>query len=297
VKHFKTSCGGAIYTETPNIYGMECKPIIKALIILVFIETVIAVTTLTDVKAIRRRYKKRTYGDGTYYGTYPGGGKCTLDPLSPMATQDNWIRVAAGPGTFQQSLGCGMCLEITGKGEGSGLDPIKGKRKTVIVDLCAGGCGQTGIDFYTPGDGRWKIDYKAIDCPTIPGANGKIQFRFQGSNPWYIKLQARNTKVPTAGIEVIVKDKYHCLTRVSDNFFVGSGLGKFSIPLRVRLTSITGEQVDTTIGEIKNDVSFPSGVQFKGIKSGSKPFKCFGQGDKHPYPSGGMKPGGSPYGK
>jgi len=76
--------------------------------------------------------------------------------------------------------------------------------------------------------------------------------------------------VPTAGIEVIVKDKYHCLTRVSDNFFVGSGLGKFSIPLRVRLTSITGEQVDTTIGEIKNDVSFPSGVQFKGIKSGSE---------------------------
>ena len=64
-----------------------------------------------------------------------------------MATQDNWIRVAAGPGTFQQSLGCGMCLEITGKGEGSGHNPIKGKRKAVIVDLCATGCGQSRIEF------------------------------------------------------------------------------------------------------------------------------------------------------
>ena len=53
-----------------------------------------------------------------------------------MATQQKWIRVAAGPNAFQQSLGCGMCLEINGKGEGSGHDPIKEKRKAVIVDLC-----------------------------------------------------------------------------------------------------------------------------------------------------------------
>jgi len=257
---------------------MESKEILTALVVLAFIETITAGTSLSNVNAIRSLYKKTTGGDGTYYGNYGGGGMCTLDPLSPMATQDNWIRVAAGPKTFQQSLGCGMCLEITGKGEGSGQNPIEGKRKAVIVDLCAGGCGQTGIDFFIPGDGRWKINYKAIDCPTIPGANGKIQFRFQGSHVWYIKLQARNTKVPTAGIEVIVKNKYHCLTRQSDNFFVGTNLGKFSTPLRVRLTSITGEQVETTIRQIKNGVSFPSGVQFKGIKSGSKPLKCFGQG-------------------
>ena len=60
-----------------------------------------------------------------------------------MATQANWIRVAAAPKTFQQSLGCGMCLEITGTGEGSGHNPIKGKRKAVIVDECASGCGQS----------------------------------------------------------------------------------------------------------------------------------------------------------
>jgi len=76
--------------------------------------------------------------------------------------------------------------------------------------------------------------------------------------------------VPTAGIEVMVNKKYRCLTRQSDNFFVGVNFGKFSTPLRVRLTAITGEQVQTTIQKIKNDVSFPSRVQFKGIKSKSE---------------------------
>lgn len=76
------------------------------------------------------------------------------------------------------------------------------------------------------------------------------------------------SRVPTAGIEIMVGKNYHCLARKMDNFFVGNG--KFSTPLRVRLTAITGEQVETTIKSIKNDVNFSSGVQFKGIKSGSE---------------------------
>ena len=78
------------------------------------------------------------------------------------------------------------------------------------------------------------------------------------------------SRVPTAGIEIIVKYKSHCLTRHGDNFFVGTGFGKLSTPLRVRLTSITGEQVETTINKIENDVSLPSGVQFKGINGGGE---------------------------
>jgi len=272
---------------------MEYRSILFAIVALTFFEVSknLVEARSAAVQAIYSRYTKRSYGDGTYYGPYPvGRGACTLDPLSPMATQPGWIRVAAGPATFQRSLGCGMCLEITGTGTGSGNDPIVGKRKAVIVDYCAAGCGDNGMDFFIRGDGRWKISHVAIDCPTIPGSNGNVQLRFQGSNPWYIKLQARNTKVPTAGIEVLVNGKYHCLTRVNDNFFVGMGLGKFSVPLRVRLTAITGEQIDATIPEIRNDVSFPSGLQFSGINGGGGPSSilCFGQGDKSPYPSGGL---------
>ena len=69
---------------------------------------------------------------------------------------------------------------------------------------------------------------------------------------------------------MLVNGKYRCLTRVPDNFFVGTGLGKLSVPLRVRLTSITGQQIHASIRDIKNDVTYPSNVQFKGIKSGGK---------------------------
>ena len=84
---------------------------------------------------------------GTYYGIYPvGKGACTLDPLTPLANQPGWIRVASGRPNYQSSLGCGMCVEIHGKGDGLGLDPIKGKIKAVVHDLCEG-CSKDGKYF------------------------------------------------------------------------------------------------------------------------------------------------------
>ena len=75
-------------------------------------------------------------------------------------------------------------------------------------------------------------------------------------------------RIPTAGMELLVNGRYHCMKRVSDNFFIASGLGKMETPLSVRLTAINGYQVTTRISEIKNDFEFPSKVQFKGIKRG-----------------------------
>lgn len=61
-----------------------------------------------------------------------------------MATQPGWIRVATGQPNYQSSLGCGMCVEIHGNGDGLGLDPIKGTVKAVVNDLCEG-CPKEGI--------------------------------------------------------------------------------------------------------------------------------------------------------
>ena len=82
----------------------------------------------------------------TYYGKYPGGGACALDPPSPLNSQPGWIMVAAGKYDYQKSVGCGMCIEITAKGEQTspetgGPTPMKGTYKAYIVDLC-GGCNQ-----------------------------------------------------------------------------------------------------------------------------------------------------------
>ena len=87
-----------------------------------------------------------TFFKSTYYGKYPGGGACALDPPSPLNSQPGWIMVAAGKYDYQKSVGCGMCIEITANGEQTspetgGPTPMKGTYKAYIVDLC-GGCNQ-----------------------------------------------------------------------------------------------------------------------------------------------------------
>ena len=82
----------------------------------------------------------------TYYGDYPGGGACALDPPSPLNKQPGWIMVAAGKYDYQKSLGCGMCIEIKANGEQAspstgGPTPMKGTYKAYVGDLC-GGCEQ-----------------------------------------------------------------------------------------------------------------------------------------------------------
>ena len=51
-----------------------------------------------------------------------------------------------------------------------------------------------GFDLYIEGYGKYKTSFKAVECPTVSGKDGNIQFRFTGSNPWSMKLQARNSK-------------------------------------------------------------------------------------------------------
>ena len=52
-----------------------------------------------------------------------------------------------------------------------------------------------GVDLYIPGNGKWKTNMKAIDCPSLPGPNGRIQLRFaEGSTVSSFKLQVRNSK-------------------------------------------------------------------------------------------------------
>ena len=50
------------------------------------------------------------------------------------------------------------------------------------------------LDLYIEGDGKWDISFDAIDCPDVTGSEGNIQYRFTGSNGWYLKLQITNSK-------------------------------------------------------------------------------------------------------
>ena len=45
------------------------------------------------------------------------------------------------------------------------------------------------MDFAENKDGRWDISIQAVQCPV---GDNKLQYAFQGSNPWYLKLQVSN---------------------------------------------------------------------------------------------------------
>lgn len=52
--------------------------------------------------------------------------------------------------------GCGMCIEVHGQGLGSGGDPVKGKYKVFVNNLCPE-CEYGHLDVAEPGDGLWDI--------------------------------------------------------------------------------------------------------------------------------------------
>lgn len=73
----------------------------------------------------------------------------------------------------------------------------------------------------------------------------------------------------TVGVEIFHNGKWICLPRLDDNFFLMGSRNRIKFPLRVRLTSISGEQVESTITELKNDVDIASSVQFSGFIKGT----------------------------
>ncbi len=56
-------------------------------------------------------------------------------------------------------------------------------------------CRTGALDQASPGDGRWTILWTPVQCPVGVGrAASPFFYSFQGSNPWYLKLQIANTR-------------------------------------------------------------------------------------------------------
>lgn len=72
----------------------------------------------------------------------------------------------------------------------------------------------------------------------------------------------------TVGLEILHNRKWVCLPRTEDNYFLIGSPNKVKFPLRVRLTSVSGEQLESTIPELKNAVDITSSVQFSGFIKG-----------------------------
>ena len=50
------------------------------------------------------------------------------------------------------------------------------------------------------GDGRWDVQIQALQCPV---GNLKLEYKFQGSNPWYLKIQVRNARYVHEALECL----------------------------------------------------------------------------------------------
>lgn len=75
-------------------------------------------------------------------------------------------------------------------------------------------------------------------------------------------------RVVTAGMEILQGGVWVCMRRTDDNYFTADGLGELKFPLKIRVTSISNEQLESTIQSLQNDVNIPSGVQYSGFLPG-----------------------------
>ncbi|KAK7116585.1 expansin-YoaJ-like [Littorina saxatilis] len=201
-------------------------------------------------------YKHAFNGDATYYGDSGGGGTCSYGVQNPPVASLAKIPVALNKPQFLNSLMCGSCWQVTGSGHGLGNNPVTGTFMVFVDDLCPG-CQAGDVDLGVSGDGRWDISIKAVQCPV---GNGKLDYKFQGSNPWYIKLQVQNARLPVHMMEIDLNG-WQKMQHSADGFFLHSG-GPIHGSFRVRVTAINGAQVIDTISGIHNDVIIHGKGQF-----------------------------------
>jgi len=191
-------------------------------------------------------------GTGTYYGPYTSGGACTLDPIpswandQPVGNPPGPVTVAMNNPQWAGSAVCGLCAHVTGSGVGSGANPITGPFTAYVNDLCPG-CATGSLDLGNQGDGAWAITWTAIACPVV----GNVQFLFQGSNPFFIKLQARNTPYPIQSLNII-SPQMVTMPRTTDNFFQANLGTSLTFPITVQVTDIFGSVITEVITAIDN---------------------------------------------
>lgn len=191
-------------------------------------------------------------GDGTYYVSASGVGNCTIE-----FTSSDFIAAINAP-QWAGSAHCGECVLVTG--------PL-GSALVKIVDQCPE-CLGGDLDLSpaafaaiaNPIDGRVPISWLRVECPV----SGNVGYRFQGSNPYYVKLQALNHRVGVAAMALRENGggSFQNMPRVDDNFFEQLFPAGLSFPVEVRTTSTTGQSLSQSFAGIVNDTIVAGGSQF-----------------------------------
>ncbi|PXF45115.1 Expansin-YoaJ [Gracilariopsis chorda] len=193
-------------------------------------------------------YYRVFHGEGTYYG-YTTRGNCAI--RSPMPSMYNgMLPVAINNAQYENSASCGACLQVTGYGQGSGANPIRGTFKAYVHDRCPE-CKYGDIDLSKGGDGRWRVHWKFIPCP-----GEFVFFLFEGSNRYYLKLQPRGLKTPVSALSV----GGQWGTKTQDNFYIVQNGGGFRFPITVQMRTVLNEWITVQLAYSRPDGAvFPVG--------------------------------------
>lgn len=196
-------------------------------------------------------------GDGTYYVSASGVGNCTIEFTSAS------LIAAINAPQWAGSAHCGECLRVTG--------PL-GTVDVKVVDQCPE-CLTGDLDLSpaafaaiaNPIDGRVAISWHRIECPVV----GNVDYRFQGSNDYYVKLQALDHKVGVTGMELKSNGAaaFSPMARTDDNFFVQQQTSQLRYPIVVRTTGTDGESIPQSFPAIVNDAILPGDAQFAGCQA------------------------------
>lgn len=189
-------------------------------------------------------------GVATYYAA-TGAGNCGFDP-SP-----NDLDVAAmDQPEWDGSAVCGACVKVTGP---------KGTVTVRIVDLCPG-CAKGHLDLSQQAfakiadlpQGKVSISWQVVPC----AVTGNISYQLKdGSSQWWTAFQVRNHRTPVKSFAYQKNGAWVDVPRTSYNYFVVSG-GTGPAPVKVRATSVEGESVEDTIGDLTPLKVYPGSGQF-----------------------------------
>lgn len=174
-------------------------------------------------------------GNATTY-TLTGEGAGSI-PAAHVSTH----YAALNGNQWAGSAWCGAWVEVTGP---------SGTALVQIVDLApeyaAGWLDLGPVPFQEitgATDGLYPISWRLVSAPGTPGP---VRFYSEGSNPFYLKLQAVNLVNPVASMEIFSGGAYVAMARTADNHFVHSPGSAIPEPFTVRLTDIFGNAVVST---------------------------------------------------
>jgi len=209
-----------------------------------------------SVKEFKRNNKNVAANFYDSAGVNPGSlGKCNLGAPTkegfPMEIKGIDGTVGVSPEMYAEGM-CGMCIDAKDNADGS-------MYKLYVNNECES-CKGKEINVAFDKNFKSTVTWKAVPCNTQANP---LEFEFANSNQYYLKIQPSVSRCAIEKFEVMQNDEWKEGKLTTDNYYEFTEGGKFEFPLKIKLTSIFGEEITDTIENMTNmKVAGKRGAQF-----------------------------------